>query len=74
LELFDHDLTRWLVAISHDTFSWIIGDEVHMCELAFEKLRELMSKFRSICHSGYHDIFIEYSLIGLLGIGIEGFH
>ena len=74
LEFFDHDLTRRLESVTHDPFSWIIGDEVHMCELPFEETCELMCIFRTISHSCYHDIFVEYSFIRLLCIAIECFH
>jgi hypothetical protein len=74
LEFFDHDLRCRLESIPHYTFSRIVRDEVHMCELALEEFRELMSILGTICHSVDHDIFIEYSLIRLLSIGIERCH
>ena len=74
LELLDHDLRCWLEAIAHNPFSGIIGDKVHMCELAFEEFRELMGKFWTIRHSGDHDILIEYPLIRLRDIAVETRH
>lgn len=74
LEFFDHDFRCRLESIAHDTFSRIVRDEVHMCELALEEFRELMSILWTIGHSVDHDIFIEYSLIRLLSIDIERCH
>ncbi len=74
LELLDHDFARWLEAIAHNPFTRIVGNEVHMCEFAFEELRELMCELRTICDSGDHDIFIKYPLIRLLDILVERLH
>ena len=74
LELLDHDFTRRLEAIAHNPFTGIIGDEVHMCEFAFEELRELMCELRTIRDSGDHDVLIKYPLIRLRDIAIETRH
>jgi hypothetical protein len=74
LELGDHDLGRRLISIPHDTLSWIVRDEVHMCETSLKELRELMSKLWTIGDSGDHDILVEYAFIRLRYIGIERCH
>jgi hypothetical protein len=45
-----------------------------MSEASSHERCELVSVLRTISHSGDHDILIEYSLIGLLGIFVESFH
>ncbi len=74
LEFLDHNLRCWLEAIPHDSFTGIIGDEVHMCEFAFEELRELMCELRTIRDSGDHDILIKYPFIRLRHVSIETRH
>ena len=74
LELLDHDLGSRLKSVSHNPFSRIVGYEVDMGKFPFQELRELVCIFRSISHSGDHDILIEYAFVGLLGISIQGCH
>lgn len=74
LKFFHDDLPCWLVSCSHNSLSRIIWDKVHMSESSFEEMCEFSCKFRLICHSCYHDIFIKYSFIGLCDVFIEGCH
>jgi hypothetical protein len=51
LEFLYDKLTGWLIAVPEESFSRIVGNEVHMSQSSLEQIRELSDVFESIGYS-----------------------